>query len=78
MSYHARVNERGELVLPAALARAIGLSPGDTISMDREGDAIVFRSLADVVKEGQVAFRALLKQPLTVDQFIAERGRDED
>lgn len=73
MTYHARVADSGEVVLPAAVARALGLDPGDHLRIDRQGSQIVLASNADVIAAGQQAFRATIARPSTVDDFIADR-----
>ena len=73
MTYHARVTESGEVVVPAGLAGALGLRPGDRLSMDAEGACIVVKTQSDLVRVGQEAFRVTIKRPFTVDEFIADR-----
>lgn len=73
MTYQARVTDGGEIVVPAALARELGLMPGDAISMDRDGSIIIVETYADTVRKGQQAFRAMITRPFTVDDFLADR-----
>lgn len=73
MTYHARVADNGELILPADIARAIGFMPGDHFQIDRQGQAIILKNEDDVIAAGQAAFRATIKRPFTVDDFIADR-----
>ncbi|MGP7795850.1 AbrB/MazE/SpoVT family DNA-binding domain-containing protein [Sphingomonas sp. CLY1604] len=73
MTFHARVEDSGEVVLPASVARALGLNPGDHLRIDQQGSQIVLASDADVVAAGQRAFRATITRPFTVDDFIADR-----
>ncbi len=76
MSYHAQIGSDGEIVLPANIARDIGIKPGDPIAVHRVGLSITLKAAdtADVAKE---RLRASLSG-YTVDQFIAERGQDWD
>lgn len=73
MTYHARVTDQGEIVLPADVARALGLMPGDHVCIDKDGADIVLKSDTDVIGAGRRAFMATIKRPLTVDEFIADR-----
>lgn len=76
MTYHARVTETGEVVLPAELATAIGLKPGDRLRIERQGSHILLESDDDVIAAGQRAFRATIKRPFSVDDFLADRRAD--
>jgi AbrB family looped-hinge helix DNA binding protein len=76
MTYHARVTDSGEVVLPAGLARALGLQPGDQLRIEQHGGQIVLETEADAITAIQRVFRGSLKQPFTVDEFIADRRRD--
>ncbi|WP_293874771.1 MULTISPECIES: AbrB-like transcriptional regulator [unclassified Sphingomonas] len=76
MTYHARVADNGEMVLPADVARAMGLKPGDRFRIDQDGLRIVLETDADVIAAGQRAFRATIRRPFDVDDFIADRRAD--
>lgn len=73
MTYYSRVKQDGEVTMPADLVRKMGLTPGEHIRFDQEGGVVTVRTTADVVRETQDEFRAMIKRPFTVDQFIAER-----
>lgn len=73
MKHFGRVQDNGEVVLPASLARLIGLKPGDDITLEQDGTNIVVKTYAEIVREGQRAFRALITHPFTVDDFLADR-----
>lgn len=76
MTYQSRVTDGGEFVIPAAMAQELGLRPGEPISLDRDGSSIVVTRYAEVIREGQRAFRAGLRYPFTVDEFLADRRAD--
>ena len=74
MTYHARVTDSGEVVLPADLAREIGLTPGGRFQVEHRGRAL------DVEVEGNREsalgrLRSAMKG-YSVDQFLAERRAD--
>jgi len=70
---YAQVADNGELVLPAAVARAMGLNPGDHLRIDQEGQQITLATDDDVIRAGQRAFTATIERPFSVDDFLADR-----
>jgi AbrB family transcriptional regulator, stage V sporulation protein T len=76
MTYHAKLIEGGKVVIPAELRRELGLHTGDTLVIERDGDALVLKTYLQVVKEAQKTFRATLGDDYSVDQFLAERRAD--
>ena len=73
MTYNARIIAGGKVVIPAALRRELGLKDGDVVAIERDGEQIVLKSRKHVLREVQATFKALVKQPFTVDEFIADR-----
>ena len=73
MTFHGRLIEGGKVVIPAELRRDLGFKPGDTVVFERAGQSIVMKSREQVLREVQAAFKASIKTPFTVDEFIAER-----
>ena len=78
MSSRARVTSTGRLSLPAEMRKKHGLAAGGDVVIEDTGDAIVIRTVAQVVAEAQDLSRRLLagKADASVDDFIAAR-RDE-
>lgn len=77
MTYHVRLNEHGAVELPAALLAELGVRQGEMLTITRTASgALGVKPHAEVVAEGQRAFRAMLKQPFTVDDFIEDRRRE--
>jgi AbrB family looped-hinge helix DNA binding protein len=75
MSYHAKLIKGGKIVIPAELRREFGMQDGDTLVFEREGDQLVLKTYAQVVREVQAEFKAM-KGDYTgsmVDDLIAER-----
>ena len=64
--------------LPAELRRKHGLARGGDVIVEDLGDAIVLRTLDQVVSRAQALSRALVacKPGATVDDFLAERERE--
>lgn len=73
MTYSAKLIKGGKVIIPAELCKELGLAEGDRIVFEREGEALVIKSYRQVVREVQETFNSLVKEPFTVDDFIAER-----
>ena len=73
MTYSAKIIKGGKIVIPAELRRELGFAEGDRLVLEREGESLVIKSHAQVIREVQAAFRAAIKEPFTVDDFLAER-----
>lgn len=73
MTYQARVIEGGKIVIPAELRRNLGIGAGDRLVVEQDGNAIVIKTFAEVIRESQRAFRKLVGPDFTVDQFLAHR-----
>lgn len=76
MSYHAKVIKGGKIVIPVELRREYGFNDGDTIVLEREGDALVLKGYKQVLSEVQAKVRALITMPITVDDYIAEKRKE--
>lgn len=71
----ARLDERGRLVLPAALRRRLGIQPGDELVISEEADGALR------LASRQAAARALIglagsADHSTVEELRTERGHD--
>lgn len=75
MTYHAKLIKGGKIVIPAELRHALGLREGDTLVFEREGDTLVIKTYAQVIREVQAEFKALLgdHKGSVVDDLLAER-----
>ena len=74
-SYSAKLIKGGKIVIPAELRREFGFKEGDSLVLEREGDGLVIKSYAQVVREVQATFKAMLgdRSRSMVDELIAER-----
>ncbi len=74
----ARVMPDGRVSLPAELRRRHGLAQGGEVIVEDTGDAIVLRTLDQVVARAQALSRKLLagKDGASVDDFLADRRRE--
>jgi AbrB family transcriptional regulator (stage V sporulation protein T) len=76
MTYQAKLIAGGKIVIPAELRKALGFHTGDSLVLEREGDSIVIKTYAQVVREVQKEFRNMVGEGYSVDQFLAERRAD--
>ena len=74
----ARVMPDGRVSLPADMRRRHGLDRGGDIIIEDTGDAIVLRTLDQIVKRAQALSREILagQTNVSVDDFMAERRRE--
>lgn len=68
----------GRISLPADVRRRHGLTHGGDVIVEDTGDAIVLRTLDQVVARAQDLSRRLVagKAGASVDDFLAERARE--
>jgi bifunctional DNA-binding transcriptional regulator/antitoxin component of YhaV-PrlF toxin-antitoxin module len=68
----------GRLSLPAELRKKHGLTQGGEVIVEDIGDAIVLRTLDQVVARAQALSRKLVagKAGASVDAFLADRSHD--
>ena len=70
----------GRLSLPAGLRKTHGLAQGGEVIVEDAGDAIVLRTLNQVVARAQALSRKLVegRAGATVDDFLSDRAREAD
>jgi len=73
-----KVMPDGRLSLPADLRKRHGLIKGGDVIVEDAGDAIILRTIDQVVARAQALSRELLAGTagLSVDGFLAERNRE--
>nr|WP_213980204.1 AbrB/MazE/SpoVT family DNA-binding domain-containing protein [Sphingomonas sp. dw_22] len=79
MTYHAKVIAGGKIVIPAELRRELDIKDGDSLVIERDDQGnLVLKTYAQVVREVQAAFRAMVGpyEGSLVDELIAERRRE--
>ncbi|MGI4795649.1 MAG: AbrB/MazE/SpoVT family DNA-binding domain-containing protein [Janthinobacterium lividum] len=74
----ARVMPDGRLSLPAGLRKRHGLAQGGEVIVEDTGDAIVLRTLDQVVARAQAFSQKLVqgRAGATVDDFLSDRARE--
>lgn len=78
MTFHAKMIKGGKIVIPAALRHALGFDDGDVVVVQREGDAIVLRSQATMLKDIRAKVKAGLKHPITLESYLQEKWAEAD
>jgi len=75
MSHHAKLIKGGKVVIPADLRREFGFEDGDTLVFERGDNGLLIKTYAQVVREVQAQFKAMLgdNPGSMVDELIAER-----
>jgi AbrB family looped-hinge helix DNA binding protein len=77
MTYNAKVIAGGKIVIPAELRREFGIEDGDSLVLERSPDGgITIKTYRQVVSEVQKAWRAMVGDDYSVDQFLAERREE--
>ena len=74
----AKVMPDGRISLPAGLRKKYGLVQGGEVIVEDAGDAIVLRTLDQVVARAQALSRRLVegRAGSSVDDFLADRARE--
>lgn len=70
--FTVQLGERGRLVLPAPLRRALGLHDGDQLVLDVDGDTIRLAKAREIAAAGRGMF-ADKAGPSMVDELLGER-----
>ncbi len=78
MTYHAKLIKGGKIVIPAELRRQLGFADGDALVVEREGDHIVLKSQASLLKELRAKVKSRLKQPLSIETYLADKWAEAD
>jgi AbrB family looped-hinge helix DNA binding protein len=74
----ARVMPDGRVSLPAELRRKYGLAQGGDVIVEDTGDAIILRTIDQIVARAQALSRTLVagKAGASVEDFLADRARE--
>ena len=69
-----RVNENGRLVIPSAFRKALGIKPGDQVTLRLENNELRIATLKRRIEQAQQRVRTYVKPGVSlVDELIAER-----
>jgi AbrB family looped-hinge helix DNA binding protein len=69
-----KVVEGGRIIVPAAFRKSMGLSKGDTVFMELDGDELRIRPARSALRRIQAKLRALAPgEGFAFDELIAER-----
>ena len=76
MAYEARLGDQGRLVIPAPAREALGMEPGDVLSVRVEADHLVVERRAAILARLRKQFAALPDGASLIDELIAERREE--
>ena len=78
MLTRAKVTSAGRLSIPNDMRKRHGLAKGGDVVIEDTGDAIMIRTVAQIVTQARDTSRRLLagKTAATVDDFLADRRRE--
>ncbi|HKV25688.1 MAG TPA: AbrB/MazE/SpoVT family DNA-binding domain-containing protein [Candidatus Acidoferrum sp.] len=71
---HARINQNGRVVIPAAFREKLGIRAGDELILRVQGDELRITTLKRNIARAQRFVRKLVKPGVSlVDELIADR-----
>ena len=72
-SSEVQIGAQGRVVIPAALRKALNLTPGDRLIARQEGDSLVLERREGIERRLWAMFSHIPKEVSLVDELIAER-----
>ena len=78
MSYHAKLIKGGKVVIPAELRRQFGFNEGDSVVFEKDGDRLVLKSRASMLRDIRAKVKAGLTKPVSVDSYLREKWAEAD
>ena len=76
MAFAVRLGDRGRLVLPAELRRALGFSAGDELVARLDGDSVRIVSRRQLARQARGLLHATGEQRDFVAELLAERRQE--
>ena len=76
MAQEARLGDQGRLVIPASARHALGLRPGDVLSVRVEADHLVLEQRAAVLARLRARFAMVPNTVSLADELVAERREE--
>ena len=78
MSYHAKLIKGGKVVIPAELRRQFGFNEGDSVVFEKDGDRLLLKSRASMLRDIRAKVKAGLTKPVSVDSYLREKWAEAD
>ena len=78
MAYHAKLIKGGKIVIPAEFRHALGFEEGDSLVVERDGDTVVLKSQASMLKDIRAKVKAGLKKPVTLQSYLEDKWAETD
>lgn len=76
MAREARLGKQGRVVIPASVRHALGLHPGDVLSVRVEADHLVLERRAAVLARLRERFATVPSTLSLADELLAERREE--
>ena len=74
LSQRVRLIEGGKLIIPASMRKALGIAPGDVLTLELDRDEIRVRSLSSALERARAILRRHVPEGESLaDELIAER-----
>ena len=78
MTYQAKLIKGGKVVIPAELRRQFGFNEGDSVVFEKDGDRLVLKSRASMLRDIRAKVKAGLTKPVSVDSYLREKWAEAD
>jgi AbrB family transcriptional regulator, stage V sporulation protein T len=79
MTYHAKIIAGGKIVIPADVRRALGVTDGDTIVVEKDvSGGYMLKTKLQVLREIQATMKVAIKKPFTMDEYLAQKWAESD
>ena len=76
-AFKARLNEDGRLLIPAAMRKAMGIEPGDSLLLSLEDDTLRVASIKSGLRRAQALVRRHVPEGTSLADALIEQRRSE-
>ena len=77
LQLRTKLGEKGRLVIPAEMREALGMKPGDTISLRVEDHELRITTMRNRIRRAQARARLYIEPGVSLaDELIAERREE--
>lgn len=78
MTYILRVSKKGQIVIPAAMRKRLGMKPGTYVRLEREGDHIALTVAGDSLVEATYGMLREYGAESMTEELLRERALDNE
>ena len=77
LSYRAKVDPSGRIVIPAELRIRLGIAEGDELIVESDGEHVVVKTAEQALKDAQAYFASFVPPGVSlVDELLKERREE--